>query len=301
MTISLPSPISIIPEHPGTTAGIRLFLKRDDLIHPQVQGNKWRKVSLLFEKLQKAKVPGIITFGGPFSNYLHAVAYAGPAFGLKTVGIVRGSAADLHNPTLSDAAAQGMQLYPVSKNDYDLKEDSETVKKLIAQFPDYIIIPEGGATADGVEGCKSIITEIRNQAELHDSQLFVAAPAGTGCTAAGILVGMRPGEKLLVFPAARYGVSPDSIRSMAGTDTSTIPLYFFREYIFGKFARPGNEIIEFAKKFHQNTGILPDPIYTSRMLFGLYDLMKKDYFPPGSTILAIHTGGLQGWRGFDNL
>lgn len=301
MDIRLPSPVSLVNEHPGKAAGIRLFLKRDDLIHPQVQGNKWRKVSILFEKLQKEKVPGIITFGGAFSNYLHAVAYAGPAFGLKTVGVLRSLSADLNNLTLSDAIAQGMDLYPVSKNEYDLKDQSEPVRKLLEKYPGYRIIPEGGATADGVEGCKAISEEIRNQIKDIDNQLFIAVPAGTGCTAAGVLSGMQPGEQLLVFPAAVYGVSAESIKKMAGVEAADIPVHFIRDYTGVKFARPDDEIIKFAKAFHQKTGILPDPIYTSRMLFGLFDLLRRNYFPPGSTIVAIHTGGHQGWRGFDNM
>jgi 1-aminocyclopropane-1-carboxylate deaminase len=299
MDIQLPTPVSLIGEHPGNAAGIRLLIKRDDLIHPVIQGNKWRKIHLLLERLSTEQVPGILTFGGAFSNYLHAVAYAGPVFGLQTVAIVRGTAADINNPTLSDATQQGMLLFPVPKKEYDLKEKSKIVQAIMAQFPDYTVVPEGGATREGIEGCTAIVHEIREQVHCSDNQLFIAIPAGTGCTAAGTIAGMAGKGHALVFPAASYGVSAETIDKML--KDSAYPPYrnftFFTDYIGGKFASPGQEILDFSQVFFEKNAVRPDPVYTPRMLFGIYDLLAKGYFPNEATVVAIHTGGLQGWRG----
>lgn len=294
------SPLQLIPDHPGLSAGIALYLKRDDLVHPVVQGNKWRKLQYALLRLQAEGRPGVLSFGGAFSNYLHALAQAGPLFGLQTVGVVRGLAADLSNPTLREAQAAGMALFPVPKAEYDQKERSLLVQAVIERFPDFAVLPEGGATEAGVQGCADIARELILQLDLpKERPLVVAVPAGTGCTAAGIVSGMQGRGQVLVFPAAAYGISAETIRSMLPTDRKNDAFTVLTDYLLGKFARPDPTVLQFAHQFEAQNGVQLDPIYTSRMLFGLYDLMEKGFFQKNTVVVAVHTGGLQGWNGVE--
>ena len=294
-----PTPLSRITYWPGSEYSVELYIKRDDLIHPLVQGNKWRKLHLTLERIRADGSEGVISYGGAFSNHLHALAYAGPIFGLKTVGILRGTSVDLDNPTLSDAWGQGMQLFPVNKQAYDLKENAVEVKAILEQFPGYTVIPEGGAAADGVLGCIGLGHELTRQIHNLTKPVYVAVAAGTGCTAAGLISGLSGAEKVLVFPAAPYGISEASIQgliSLSGKDPQ-VKMEIMEDYILGKFGRPEPKVLDFAREFTRANGILLDPLYTSRMLYGLYDLASKGFFPNGSTVVAVHTGGVQGWRG----
>lgn len=294
------SPLDFLPEHPGLNRQIQLYIKRDDLIHPNIQGNKWRKLRPTLELLSATARPGILTFGGPFSNHIQAVAQAGSLYGIKTVGILRGLASDLSNPTLQEAASAGMDLFPIPKKEYDAALNSPVVQEIIAKFPDYTLLPEGGATPQAVESCAEISREIIEQLGLSaDKALFVAVPAGTGSTAAGILKGLKEPHTLLVFPAAAYGISPEAILQRSGKLDTFPRMDYLTAYLLGKFAAPDPRIWAFAEHFQQKFDITLDPIYTSRMMFGLFDLLEKGYFPTKSVIVAVHTGGLQGWRGID--
>jgi len=292
-----------ISQHPGSEAGIRLFIKRDDLIHPVVAGNKWRKLGLLLDRLQAEHTPGIVTFGGPFSNHLHAVAAAGNLFNIKTIGVVRGEHVDLQNPTLAYAQSCGMRLFPVSKKEYDLGESSVAVTKILQEFPDYYVLPEGGSTPLGVAGCAAIGSEILGQVpdRTPDTNLFVCVPAGTGCTAAGVLAGLQGRGVALVFPAAPYGIDSDRIKNhLRGAGYPAYENFkIIHDYIFGGFARWSADIEAFTKKFQETYGILPDPVYTAKMLYGVFDLLEKGFFSKNSTVVAVHTGGLQGWDGYN--
>lgn len=294
------SPLEAIREHPGAPEGIRLYLKRDDLLHPEISGNKWRKLAPVAELLRTRSLQGVLSFGGPFSNHLHALAAAGKTYGFPTAAIVRGETADASNPTLSHARRCGMQLFFIAKKEYDLGEKSPEIQRIAALFPQYYHLPEGGNTIQAVQSCARITLELEAQLPADRGPLFVGVPAGTGCTAAGIAASLQTRGALLVFPAAPYGVSPESIENQARSlgNTPLTDLRFFKEYSFGKFATPHPELLEFEAVFRRQTGILLDPIYTLKMMYGLFDLLRKAYFPPGSCIVALHTGGLQGWDGF---
>jgi 1-aminocyclopropane-1-carboxylate deaminase len=277
-----------------------LYIKRDDLVHPFIQGNKWRKLRPLLESVSSTETPGLITFGGPFSNHLQAVAQAGRLYGIKTVGILRGVSANLSNPTLSEASKAGMHLFPVPKIEYDAKMDSAIIRAIIAQYPGYRLLPEGGATSVAVGSCATISHEVLHQlGPLSHQPLFIAVPAGSGTTAAGILQGLPSPHSVLVFPAARYGLSSASILAQSGVKGASDRLHFFSDYTKGKFATPDPAILDLAHWFEQHYQLRLDPIYTSRMMFGIFDLLQKGFFPDESVIVAVHTGGLQGWRGFD--
>lgn len=309
------SPLQAIAEHPGSAAGIHLFVKRDDLLHPDIEGNKWRKLAPVLQEVKLLYPGGIITFGGPYSNHLHAVAVAGRLYNIPTFGIVRGAHADLNNPTLHTARHNGMMLFPVSKQEYD--DCKNRGDELIGrEFPKYFILPEGGATPGAVHGCAAIAREIIDQLAreypgVHPGKpLYICAPAGTGCTAAGIVEGFgaTPGQ-VLIFPVVNKGFDPATILGLLDAARWRSPgeiarlerrFSFVRDYEFGGFARRRPELLDFVRAFRQQTGILLDPIYTSKMLFGVYDMLAKGEFMPGCTIVAVHTGGLQGWAGFSD-
>lgn len=297
----MPSPLSLIPDHPGDNAGITLYLKRDDLLHPSIQGNKWRKLEPVIRLMQQEKHSGILTYGGPFSNHIHAVAAAGKAYRFPTVAVIRGLSADFSNPTLAYAHSCGMQLIPVTKQDYDAGAESPVLRKIIEPFADYFQLPEGGATTGAIESCSLIATEIIAQTpEAVPENRFVALPAGTGTTAAGVIGGLGKYGKAIIFPAAPHGVSENSIRSrISEVFGENIPDFEFRtDFIFGEFASFYPELIEFVRVFHSQTGILLDPIYTAKMMWGIFDMLERGMFPDGSVVTAVHTGGLQGWDGF---
>jgi 1-aminocyclopropane-1-carboxylate deaminase/D-cysteine desulfhydrase-like pyridoxal-dependent ACC family enzyme len=294
-----PTQLTEIVQHPGQKRGIRLFLKRDDLLHTTIQGNKWRKLHLLLEHLRAQQIEGILSFGGAFSNHLHALAAAGKEFGFHTLGILRGSSLDLENPTLQFAQSCGMQLIPVPKKVYDQGLEAPEVQAIIQQYPHYYVLPEGGATRLGVLGCVGIGQEILNEMqELRTTHVCV--PAGTGSTAAGTLAGMGGKGQLWVFPAARYGVDAAKIRELC--TLADLPVYenfdLITDYHFNGFANMPDDLRVFVPDFQQHTGILLDPIYTAKMMYGIFDLLEKDFFAPNTQVVALHTGGLQGWDGF---
>ena len=302
------SPLEVIAAHPGKEAGIALFVKRDDLLHPEIQGNKWRKLAPVLAGVQQSHPGGIVTFGGAYSNHLQAVAAAGRVFDIPTIGIVRGQYADLNNPTLCAARRDGMLLVRVSKQDYDTQK--HLVEKWVGQdLSRHLILPEGGSTRLAVEHCAFITKEIVAQLQQPTHQpLYICVPAGTGCTAAGLVEGFEGiNGQILVFPVVNKGFEPDTLlhllhgvrlRTQAESAELEGRFSLVREYVFGGFAKRNPLILAFARAFLQQTGILLDPVYTSKMMFGVYDMLTKGAFPAGSTVVVVHTGGLQGWQGF---
>ncbi len=298
--------------HPGTDLGIRLFLKRDDLIHPEIQGNKWRKLAPAIRHVQENKFKGIITFGGAFSNHLEAVAAAGRLFDIPTFGIVRGKHVDLNNPTLLQCRHDGMMLFPTDKTEYDATK-GRGVEIFHSEYPQYFVLPEGGAISKAIVACAAIPSEITHQlagldSNLQDNSVFLCVPAGTGTTATGLIAGLKDlNGKVLVFPVVNEGLDHLSIfkllsliENMGGIPLSSIEkkFTFIRDYEFGGFAKYDESLMAFVRDFRGQHGILLDPIYTSKMMFGVYEMLRNGYFPAGSIVVALHTGGLQGWNGY---
>lgn len=285
---------------PTPFEGHRLYLKRDDLLHPEVQGNKWRKLGPLLARAHEVK-HGVLSFGGPYSNHLHALAAAGRIFGFQTAAVIRGTHVTADNPTLAFAASSGMKLFPVSKADYERLKMTDT--RSVAHFlgnewlSGYEWLPEGGDSPDAVQSCAAISKEIIDQLDSPDpGHLYICVPAGTGCTAAGIIAGAAGWGNVLVFPAAPYGVDRPGIDARirnAGFDKQA-PYEIVYPSSPLKFAEVTPEITGFVKKFAERYGIALDWIYNGKMMFHLAELVKSGYFPAGSRIVAVHTGGLQG-------
>lgn len=272
--------------------GISLAIKREDLIHPYVSGNKFRKLkyNLIQAKAENQQI--LVTFGGAFSNHIAAVAAAGQEIGLQTIGIIRGeelSEKVADNPTLQFARQCGMQLEFVTRDVYRRKEEPGFLEALKSKLGPFYLIPEGGTNQAAITGCEEILTETDT---IFD---FICCPVGTGGTISGLINSARPHQKILGFPALKGDFLREEICKFALSQNWEL----LTGYHFGGYGKINEDLIRFINRFFEQTGISLDPIYTGKMLFGVIDLIGKNYFPEGSKILAIHTGGLQGIHGMN--
>ena len=284
----MPSPTQEIKNSLFQEKGIRLFVKREDLIHPVVSGNKWRKLKY---NLQKAKEEGkdtILSFGGAYSNHIHALAAAAKAFGIKSIGIIRGEENFPLNDTLSYASYCGMQLFYVSREEYKGKTEISFINTLHKRFGSFYLIPEGGYNYEGMKGCKEIVSEIDVKYDV------VCCACGTGTTFAGIISALPKEKKAIGFPVLKGGdFLYDEIHNLLPNDKQD-NWHLETGYHFGGYAKWNNELLDFIKDFEKENGILLEQVYTGKLFFGIYDLIQKDFFKPGTSIVAVHTGGLQG-------
>lgn len=291
----LPTPLQKI-EHPLTQSRkVHLYIKREDLNHPTIQGNKYRKLKYNLAKAKQEKKEKIVTFGGAFSNHIYAVAAAGEAYGFETVGVIRGERPAKLNPTLSYAASKGMTLDFVSRSAYRNKNDMEFQQYLASKFGEYYLIPEGGSNDLAVKGCTEIVSEIDMPYD------YLCSAVGTGGTLSGLIVGNNNVSKVLGFPALKGGeFLYKDIGHLLGKKASDYNNWqLITDYHFGGYAKHNMELIDFMNQFKANYDISLDPIYTGKMLYGIFDLMKQGFFEKGSSIIAVHTGGLQGVSGFN--
>jgi len=280
--------------------GVELYIKREDLVHTLISGNKWYKLK---HNLQHAKDQGfsrLVSFGGAFSNHLHAMAFAGQQFGFETIGIVRGERSELLNPTLADAEEWGMQLHFLSRTDYRRRHDAEFVAKLVEPYQPCFVIPEGGANQWALAGCADIVEGINHQLTGFD---VVCVPCGTGATLAGIVVALDGRAEVLGFPALKGATSLiDEISAMIAEFNveNATQWHLVDEFHCGGFAKITPELVTFMQCWQQQTGVALDPIYTGKMMMGLCELLKRGHFPTGTKIVAVHTGGMQGLRGMQD-
>lgn len=271
---------------------ISLTIKREDLIHPFVSGNKFRKLKYNLLQAKAENKNTLLTFGGAFSNHIAAVAYAGKEQGFNTIGIIRGD--ELfdkieENPTLKFAQENGMKFEFVSREDYRLKNETSFIEKLKDKFGDFYLVPEGGTNELAVKGCEEILTD-------EDSVFnYVCCAVGTGGTISGLINSSIQNQKILGFPALKGDFLQDEIRIFAKKDNWNL----VSDYHFGGYGKVNLELIEFINSFLEETKVPLDPIYTGKMVFGVIDLIGKNYFPDNSKILLIHTGGLQGIEGMN--
>jgi 1-aminocyclopropane-1-carboxylate deaminase len=272
--------------------GISLEIKREDLIHPFVSGNKFRKLKYNLLQAKEENQETLLTFGGAFSNHIAAVAFAGKEAGFKTIGIIRGEelrAKIAENPTLSFSQNCGMQLEFVSREDYRMKSEISFLAHLKQQFGDFYLIPEGGTNALAIKGCQEILTEADTEFN------YICCAVGTGGTISGIINSILPIQKVLGFPALKGDFLKEEIRNFAQNDNWEI----ITDYHFGGYGKVTQELIAFINQFYKEHQIPLDPIYTGKMVFGVLDLIQKNYFPAQSKILLIHTGGIQGIQGMN--
>ena len=279
---------------PLETTDYSLYIKRDDLLHPHISGNKFRK---LYYNLQKAKEDNystLLTFGGAFSNHILAVAAAGKESGMKTIGIIRGE--ELRdkvssNPTLDKAREFGMVFDFVSREDYRRKNEDAFVQRLEKQFENFYLLPEGGTNGLAVKGCEEILEETDTDFD------FICCAVGTGGTISGIINSSKVSQQVLGFPALKGDFLTEDICKFVTQSNWEL----VTDYHFGGYAKVTEGLIGFINDFYQKFQVPLDPIYTGKMAFGVLDLIAKKKFPKGSKILMIHTGGLQGIAGMNVL
>lgn len=272
--------------------GITLAIKREDLIHPFVSGNKYRKLKYNVAEALTLRQQPLLTFGGAFSNHIAAVAAAGKEHGLETIGVIRGDELAhgvSNNPTLKFAMDCGMQLEFVSREAYRHKGEPAFIEKLQRKFGNHYLLPEGGTNDLAVKGCEEILTA---DDAIFD---FICCAVGTGGTISGLINSAKPCQQVLGFPAVKGDFLRQEIHKFAKPDNWKL----ISDYQFGGYAKVNEELICFLNHFYLENGVPLDPVYTGKMVFGVMDLIQKGYFPSGSKILMIHTGGLQGISGMN--
>jgi 1-aminocyclopropane-1-carboxylate deaminase/D-cysteine desulfhydrase-like pyridoxal-dependent ACC family enzyme len=271
--------------------GIELFIKRDDLIDTHISGNKWRKLKYNLMAAKKQGYYKLLTFGGAYSNHIYATAAAGSRWGFDTIGVIRGEAHQPLNPTLRFAKDCGMTLYYLDRTRYRQKESPALLAELQHQFGDFYLLPEGGTNPLALQGCGEIVAELRQQT--GGAFDVVTTACGTGGTLAGIANHLPTGKTALGFSVLKNGdFLADNIRALLGvTDRHNWQLY--SSYHCGGYAKCPPWLKNFMDTFTTQHAIPLDPIYTAKMFYGLYDLVTQQVFPPGTRIVALHTGGLQ--------
>lgn len=265
---------------------VTLYIKREDLIHPYIFGNKWYKLKYNLIEAGRQKKRTLLTFGGAYSNHIYAVAAAGSIFGFRTIGIIRGEEHLPLNPVLKFAKQRRMMINYVSRSDYRLKADPEFINKLHRVYGDFYLLPEGGSNCFAVKGCSEIPSTINIKYD------YISTAVGTGGTIAGLIAGVKPGIKVLGFPVLKGAqfLEEDIKRLLAPFDITDNRNYeMFFDYHFGGFAKSTEDFITFLEDFSRKYGFKPDRIYFGKMLYGIFDLVRKDYFPEGKTIIALNS------------
>ncbi|MVM32763.1 pyridoxal-phosphate dependent enzyme [Spirosoma sp. HMF4905] len=295
-TFPADSPLQVLDNPFPEPVNIRLVLKRDDLLHPLVSGNKWRKLKYNLLAAREQGFTTLLTFGGAYSNHLSATASAGQAFGFQTIGVVRGEelATMPLNRTLAFCKSCGMHLHFVNRAEYRCKEDPDFLAYLVHQFGPCYRLPEGGTNELAIEGTAEIIPEIVEQ--LGYVPDYVCCPVGTGGTVAG-LAQSAPAETSILGFMALKGIDWANLQpgpsGFAARQAEVLPK-LIQDYHFGGYAKTTPELIQFIRSFEQKTGVFIEQIYTGKMLYGIYDLARKGFFQDEATVVAVHTGGLQG-------
>lgn len=289
-SVTSSTPLQFIDDQIFSERKIRFFVKRDDLTDEHISGNKFFKLKYNLIEAAEKGYKTLLSFGGAYSNHIYALASAGKRFGFNTIGVIRGEEHLPLNPTLEFAKECGMNFYYLSRTDYRKKYSDEILERLKQNFGEFYLIPEGGSNYLAVKGC----AEIPQRFEIKYDYIFCAS--GTGGTLAGIINGSNDNSKVIgvaVLKNASFLI--DDVKRFTASEKSNWNILL--DYHFGGYAKFNNELIEFVKTFTSKFNIPIEPIYTGKMLFAIYDLARKNFFPEGSTIIAYHSGGLQGLKG----
>ncbi|WP_327708918.1 pyridoxal-phosphate dependent enzyme [Streptomyces sp. NBC_00464] len=282
---ALPSPLQPAEDERFARHGVTLLLKRDDLIHPDLPGNKWRKLA---PNLRAAAGRPVLTFGGAYSNHLRATAAAGRLLGFRTVGVVRGDelAHRPLNPSLARCAADGMRLHFVDRQTYRAKADPQVLAGLLSAHGECEVIPEGGSNALAAQGCTELGHELREAVDV------AAVACGTGGTLAGLAAGLAPGQRALGIPVLRGGFLGDAVRDLQqaafGGPAGTWSLD--DRFHFGGYARTTPALHAFADDFEDRHGLPVERLYVAKLLYALTVVAEEGAFPAGTTLAAVVTG-----------
>ncbi len=295
MLPSYPTPYQTIDLPASRERDIRITVKRLDQKHPEIPGNKWYKLHYNIKEAIRQGQRQILTFGGAYSNHIQATAAAAKLSGLKAIGVIRGEQITPPNPTLAYALAAGMELHYLSRTDYRQKTCALILDRLRQAYGDFYLIPEGGTNALAIRGAQEILEESDFGYDL------ICTSIGTGGTMTGLLAAAKASQKVMGFSALKGDFIHKEIQNLL-RQYHIDPACTYENitgYHFGGYAKFTPELIQFMQSFTRKTGIPLDPIYTGKMMFGLVDLLQKNKIPEGTKILALHTGGLQGIKGFN--
>lgn len=278
--------------------GVAIYMKREDLLHPEVSGNKFRKLKYNIAEATSQKRQILLTFGGAFSNHIAATAAAGKISGFETVGVIRGEelANDLQktlqeNPTLRFAADCGMKLHFVSRSDYRNKTSEVFIEELRKKFGDFYVVPEGGTNELAVKGTEEILSPKDEEFDV------IACAIGTGGTISGLINASGEHQQILGFPALKGDFLKAEVEGFSKKNNWKI----IPDYHFGGYAKVNEDLIHFINSFRKDFDVQLDPVYTGKMMYGIFELAEKKYFSKNTRILAIHTGGLQGISGMNKV
>jgi 1-aminocyclopropane-1-carboxylate deaminase/D-cysteine desulfhydrase-like pyridoxal-dependent ACC family enzyme len=285
--------------------GVKLDVMRLDQVDADLSGNKWFKLKYNIQRAYKLKYSRLLSFGGYYSNHLHALAAAGHRFGFETIGVVRGVEPTIYGPTLSDLLEYGMQLKFVSRESYRNKACTQFISDLGKEFADVFIIPEGGSNVLGVKGCTEIVSHLWDDLSLAPD--YIVMGCGTGATLAGVILGTKNRCQIIGVSALKgaqyleqnvlsliteYG-KYEEVEPIVSSDMWQIQ----HGYHFGGFARLTPELVNFMDEFTADVGLPLEPVYVGKSLYAIQDLVRRAVIPLGARVLLIHTGGLQGLRG----
>ncbi len=308
-----PIPLETIKHPLFKKKGLTFQILRTDKTDPVISGNKWFKLRHNLNEAIKQKHHTLVSFGGPYSNHLHALARAGKIYNFNTIGFIRGEEHHPLNPTLADVTEQGMKLYYINRQTYRSKHKPEVIeqfKKLIAEddpFAEaesaekFYLVPEGGTNRLAVSGASEIASFIPEDAD------YICVPCGTGGTMAGIITGLSSSRqhtgKVLGFPAMKGGqflkAHIEELLQTQKIESAITPWELYYDWSFGGFGKINQQLALFIYEFEQKYQLELDPVYTAKMMYAIVSMAEMDFFPPGNKIIAIHTGGLQGRRGMD--
>lgn len=261
-------------------------------------GNKSFKLQQNLAQARRLGIQRLVSFGGAWSNHLHALAAVGRDAGFATVGIVRGEASAQNSPTLADARAWGMHLVNVSRTEYRRRNDDDYLEQVRQRFAPCLVIPEGGANPAGARGAMAIAQLIKQAAP--DARRIVLS-VGTGTTLAGVVAGLDPGYEVVGIAALKGATDLEQrveqlLTGIAGSAVARWQI--LHDYHCGGFARVSPPLREFITDFEQAHGVPLDPVYTGKMLFAIQQLRQCRQWHADTPVLAIHSGGLQGRRGY---
>jgi 1-aminocyclopropane-1-carboxylate deaminase len=283
----LPSPLQELPDELLRDHNVSVLLKRDDLIHAEIPGNKWRKLKYNLVAAAESGSRTLLTFGGAYSNHIRATAAAGHYFGFATIGVIRGEEHLPLNPSLAYAVNRGMTLAYLDRTTYRSKESAAVMNFLRARFGDFYAVPEGGSNELGARGCAEVPGEIDADFDL------ICCPCGSGGTLAGVAAGLDPGQRAVGFSAIRGGeyLASEIDRLQRSTFVRNSGNWVLEhEFHFGGFARRTDELAAFTTAFRARHGVELERVYVAKMMYGLFAKVRRGDIEPGSSVVALVTG-----------
>jgi 1-aminocyclopropane-1-carboxylate deaminase len=296
LAIQTSSPEQVITPHWATLQNIQISVKRDDSLHPIISGNKWRKLKYALIEACDNNVKHIVSFGGGYSNHLHALGYCCHQLGIHLSAIVRGNYSQNLSPMLQDLLSWGVDVQYVNRVTYQQRAEPQHLKSLVTKYPNALLIPEGGSQQQALKGVAEIIKELAQQYD------YILAPVASGGTLAGLVDGLSQTQntatsQLLGIAVLKgQGYLEKLVEGLLTDRNHRVDWKINHDYQFGGYAKSNGELKQFCHEFEQQTQIEIEPVYSGKLFYALYQLTINGHFPAGSRVLALHTGGLQGAR-----